>query len=190
MSRESGLFSTLSSYLSNYATDEPSPPSDEEIERTMCTVDCIKSCNLEEVSRNLMFTSNFDCTNDRKLSPQASKALMTALLQSITIDASEDYVEPSGASSPRDALIPLNGHESQGKDYDPSMLFVLELAVSLAIRDEQSMKDLSSEVATHCTEILRQRRQFHPILVERTMTYLLALKTRGHQTVSLLMSAS
>src|SRR5579864_7686590 len=57
-SKESGLFSTLSSYLSNYATDEPSPPSDEEIERTMCTVDCIKSCNLEEVSRNLMYTSN------------------------------------------------------------------------------------------------------------------------------------
>jgi golgi-specific brefeldin A-resistance guanine nucleotide exchange factor 1 len=54
-SKESGLFSTLSSYLSNYATDEPSPPSDEEIERTMCTVDCIKSCHFEEVSRNLMY---------------------------------------------------------------------------------------------------------------------------------------
>ena len=52
--RESGLFSTLSSYLTNYATDEPSPPSDEEIERTMCTVDCIKSCHFDEVSSNLM----------------------------------------------------------------------------------------------------------------------------------------
>src|SRR5438045_401621 len=53
--KESGLFSQLSSYLSTYATDEPSPPSDEEIERTMCTVDCIRSCHLEEFSRNLMY---------------------------------------------------------------------------------------------------------------------------------------
>lgn len=53
--KESGLFSQLSSYLSTYATDEPSPPSDEEIERTLCTVDCIKSCHFEEVSRNLMY---------------------------------------------------------------------------------------------------------------------------------------
>ena len=115
---------------------------------------------------------------------------MTALLQCITIDASEDYVEPSGASSPRDGLLPLNGHESQGKEHDPSMLFVLELAVSLAIRDEQSMKALSSEVANHCIEILRQRKQFHPILIERTITYVLALKKRGHETVSFLVSAA
>jgi golgi-specific brefeldin A-resistance guanine nucleotide exchange factor 1 len=111
---------------------------------------------------------------------------MTALLESITIDASEGYVEPTGSSSPRDSLTGMNGHESHaGKDYDPSMLFVLELATSLAIRDEQSMKDLSAEVANYCTEILRQRKQFHSILVERTTTYLLALKKRGHETVSL-----
>ena len=53
--KESGLFSQLSSYLSTYATDEPSPPSDEEIERTLCTVDCIRSCHFEDVSRNFMY---------------------------------------------------------------------------------------------------------------------------------------
>ena len=53
--KESGLFSQLSSYLSTYATDEPLPPSDEEIERTLCTVDCIKSCHFEEGSGNLMY---------------------------------------------------------------------------------------------------------------------------------------
>jgi hypothetical protein len=109
---------------------------------------------------------------------------MTALLESITIDAVEGYAEPTGSSSPRDGLIGMNGHEPQGgKEYDPSMLFVLELATSIAIRDEQSMKELSAEVANYCTEILRQRKQFHPILVERTATYLLALKKRGLETV-------
>jgi|SRR5579859_2579565 len=110
---------------------------------------------------------------------------MTALLESVTIDAPE--LQASGSSSPRDSLSGMNGQESQGgHDYDPSMLFLLELATSLAIRDEQSMKDLSANVANYCSEILRQRKQFHPIFVERTATYLLALKKRGHETVALL----
>jgi len=62
------------------------------------------------------------------------------------------------------------------------MLFLLELATSLAIRDQESMKNLSSELVAYCIEVLRQRKVLHPILVERTLIYLLALKKRGHET--------
>jgi hypothetical protein len=105
----------------------------------------------------------------------------------VIIDAPENTSNQSGSSSPqvkiRD-IASLNGQEPVSKvAYDPSLVFLLEVATSLVIRDKESMNVLSSELATYCTEILRQRKHLHPILVERTLTYLLALKKRGHETV-------
>ena len=113
---------------------------------------------------------------------------MASLLESITIDAPEDYAIPSNASTPNIKVkdsSSMNGREVQGKVYDPSMPFILEIATSLAIRDEDNMRDLSAKIAEYCTEILRQRKHLHPILVERTLIYLMALKKRGHETVQL-----
>jgi len=110
---------------------------------------------------------------------------MTALLERVTINGPETSQYSSIPSTPnlkaRDGA--MNGPESQEKPYDPSMLFLLELATSLAIRDATSMQNLSAEVAGYCTEILRQRKHLHPIFVERTLIYLMALKNRGHETV-------
>jgi len=108
---------------------------------------------------------------------------MVSLLESITIDAPNAALDLSNPSTPNIKVKDLSGLGTQEKAYDPSMLFLLELATSLAIRDEESMKDFSAEVAEYCTEILRQRKHLHPILVERTLIYLMALKTRGHETV-------
>jgi hypothetical protein len=109
---------------------------------------------------------------------------MTSLLENVTIDAPDAALDQSNPSTPNIRVKDLNGPGSQEKAYDPSMLFLLELATSLAIRDEESMKDLSAEVTGYCTEILRQRKHLHPILVERTLIYLMALKKRGHETVN------
>lgn len=112
---------------------------------------------------------------------------MSSLLESVTIDAPENALDQSDPSTPKlkakDAA-PFHGPEPQDKPYDPSMVFLLEMATSLAIRDVESMRDLSAEVAGYCTEILRQRKHLHPILVERTLIYLMALKKCGHDTVN------
>jgi len=52
--REPGLFSALSSYLSSYASDEPPEPSEEELESTLCTIDCVNSCYLGDIFANIM----------------------------------------------------------------------------------------------------------------------------------------
>jgi brefeldin A-resistance guanine nucleotide exchange factor 1 len=52
-SAETGFFSAFTSYISSYAADDPPEPSDEELESTLCTVDCVKSCNIEEVFENI-----------------------------------------------------------------------------------------------------------------------------------------
>ena len=110
---------------------------------------------------------------------------MNALLEKVVIDAPE-VQEPSAQAlptlRPRDGS-PINGQEHQDSSYDPSMLFLLEMATCLAIRDENSMRDLSVEVIGYCTEILRQRKHLHPIWIERSLICLLVLKKRGDETV-------
>jgi brefeldin A-resistance guanine nucleotide exchange factor 1 len=108
---------------------------------------------------------------------------MSALLESVVIDAPEDPDPTTPTKIKVDGSASMNGQEAKDKPYDPSILFLLEMATSLAIRDEESMKTLSAEVAEYCTEILRQRKHLHPILLERSLIYLLVLKKRGHETV-------
>ena len=50
---DTGLFSALSSYISSYAADDPPPPSAEELESTMATVDCVKACSMSNVFANI-----------------------------------------------------------------------------------------------------------------------------------------
>ncbi|UKZ64660.1 uncharacterized protein TrAtP1_005871 [Trichoderma atroviride] len=52
-SSDIGFFSAFTSYISSYAADDPPEPSDEELESTLCTVDCINSCNIDKVLNNI-----------------------------------------------------------------------------------------------------------------------------------------
>ena len=46
---EGGLIQTFSSFLSSYAADDPPEPSEEELESTLCSVDCIDSCPMTRI---------------------------------------------------------------------------------------------------------------------------------------------
>lgn len=48
-----GFFSAFTSYISSYAADDPPEPSDEELESTLCTVDCVNSCHMGDVFANI-----------------------------------------------------------------------------------------------------------------------------------------
>lgn len=51
---EAGLFSAFTSYISSYAADDPPEPSDEELESTLCTVDCVNACYMGDVFANVV----------------------------------------------------------------------------------------------------------------------------------------
>lgn len=53
--RETGLLSAFTSYLSSYAADDPPEPSDEELDNTLCTIDCIDACNISDMLNNLKY---------------------------------------------------------------------------------------------------------------------------------------
>ena len=48
-SSEGGIIQTFSSFLSSYAADDPPEPSEEELESTLCSVDCINSCPMTKI---------------------------------------------------------------------------------------------------------------------------------------------
>lgn len=52
---EAGFFSAFTSYISSYAADDPPEPSDEELESTLCTVDCVNQCHMGDVFANIAY---------------------------------------------------------------------------------------------------------------------------------------
>ena len=50
---EGGLFSAFTSYVSSFANDEPPEPSDQEVEYTLCTVDCVNACSFDQFFANI-----------------------------------------------------------------------------------------------------------------------------------------
>jgi golgi-specific brefeldin A-resistance guanine nucleotide exchange factor 1 len=52
-----GLFSAFTSYVSSFANDDPPEPSDQEIEYTLCTVDCVNACSFEDIFANIRYVN-------------------------------------------------------------------------------------------------------------------------------------
>jgi golgi-specific brefeldin A-resistance guanine nucleotide exchange factor 1 len=50
---EAGFFSAFTSYITSYAADDPPEPSEEELESTLSTVDCINQCSMGDVFANI-----------------------------------------------------------------------------------------------------------------------------------------
>ena len=46
---EIGLLSSFTSYISSYAADDPPEPSEEEVESTLCTVECLTACPMDKI---------------------------------------------------------------------------------------------------------------------------------------------
>ncbi len=51
---DTGFLSAFTSYISSYAADDTPEPSDEELESTLCTVDCVNACYMGDVFANVV----------------------------------------------------------------------------------------------------------------------------------------
>ena len=85
--------------------------------------------------------------------------------------------DPTSPISPK-----TNGHRQvPGRsNYDPSTLYILELATMLAIRDEQSVQAVGKEVTEALLHIVRDSANVHPMVLSRTVFYLLHLLNASH----------
>lgn len=150
--------------MSSFANDEPPEPSDQEIEYTLCTVDTVKECHFEDILANIS-----------QLPLESLRSLLTTLLEHIPEDGSPRVIvvkpEVPGAATRQ------NGTRKAGKGplYDPSLVFVLELATVLALRDDETVKELAKDVTDALASVIRDTSKHHPVVVARSVYYLLSL---------------
>ncbi|KAF2473777.1 Sec7-domain-containing protein [Lindgomyces ingoldianus] len=162
---DTGIFSALTSYVSSFANDEPPEPSDQEIEYTLCTVDTVKECHFEDILANIS-----------QLPVESLRSLLLSLLEQIPEDGSPRVIvvkpELPHPNSPRP-----NGNKAKlnRPTYDPSLVFVLELATVLALRDDETVQELAKDVTDSLQSVIRDASKLHPVVIARSVYYLLSL---------------
>ena len=171
--RDGGLLSTLSSYLlSPYgpaAETMGRDVTDEDVEHTLCTVDCIASCRVEDLHQQIQ---------------QLPSPVLVALVQSLVRLAERHTVErtrarsvstSNGTSTPPPPSI--NGPSAQREPlpYDPSSVFLLELIVSITSKADGAIEQTWPIVFELLSRILVASSTFSALLTERVVVALLRL---------------
>ncbi|CAO3585256.1 unnamed protein product [Absidia cylindrospora] len=149
--RDGSLLSTLSSYLlSPYSNDETyrADPTEEEVESTMCAVDCVAACRLEEL---------FNDISNLKMEPL--QALMTAIGK---VGYDHETVKNADKSIP----------------YDPATVLFLEFMITITIRNHNRIDILWPYATGYIFEILEHAEKQSVLVVERTVVGLLRLCIR------------
>ncbi|PBP20733.1 Sec7 domain-containing protein [Diplocarpon rosae] len=159
---DTGLFSAFTSYISSYAADDPPEPSDEELESTLCTVDCVNACHMGDVFANVV-----------NMPVSSLKPLIEALLAQIPDDPTSIVIS---IKSETDSLA-SNGQRNvaNGPVYDPATVYLLELCTVLTLRDKETVMTLGADVAEALQNVMRHAASYHFIMISRTMFYLLHL---------------
>jgi golgi-specific brefeldin A-resistance guanine nucleotide exchange factor 1 len=160
---ESGIFSTFTSYLSSYAADDPPEPSEEELENTLSSVDCIKACHPDTIIEHMF-----------SLSPSQTKELVGALLSQLEDSSPVVTVKPE---RPIPVTVRVNGHRmpKAGPEYDPGTVFLLELATLLATRDQETVAVAGEQLTNVLENAVRDASNLHPLAASRVVHYLLEL---------------
>lgn len=163
---DTGLLSAFTSYLSSYAADDPPEPSDEELDNTLCTVDCVAACSINHILANL------------KTLPLSS---VVSLVESLTNLLPEDSTPAViVVKHEKPASRPANGKDPNQPSYDPAMIYLLELATILTLRDQKTLEAVGEALATSLQAFIRDARNLHPLALSRIITYLLNLLRLSH----------
>ncbi|KAI1002701.1 Uncharacterized protein K3495_g5501 [Podosphaera aphanis] len=165
---DTGLLSVFTSYITSYAADDPPEPSDEELESTLCTIDCVNACHMGDVFLNVL-----------NLHTEALKPLVKVLLAKLPNDPSDVII-----TIKTDAEIALHDNQklsTKSIAYDPAIVYLLEFSTILAIQNQATINAVGEEVSGALYNILRNGSNFHWILVSRTIFYIFHLLRASHE---------
>lgn len=83
-------------------------------------------------------------------------------------------------------MSPTNGVNSAPYSpvYDPSMVYILELCTVLATRDNETINEFGADVAVALQNVIRNPSSWHPLMVSRTIYYLLHLLHASYVSIS------
>ncbi|KAL8699180.1 MAG: hypothetical protein Q9224_001529 [Gallowayella concinna] len=171
---DGGFIQSFFSTISSYTADDPPEPSEEELEYTLMTVDCIMNCQIEDLLS--------DATH---MPSRATKDLTLALLEQLPQDASPVVIV---VKPERPAVPPKTNGQRQanrGPAYDPSLLYVLEMITVLAIRDDANFAAIGELVADAIQNVVRNAANIHSMVLSRAVFYLLLLLQKSADQVNL-----
>lgn len=171
---DTGIFSALSSYVSSFANDEPPEPSDQEIEYTLCTVDTVKECHFEDILANIS-----------QLPIESLRSLLDSLLRHLPEDGSPRVIAVKPEIPGPSPRAPGPRQKGKGPVYDPSLVFVLELATVLALRDDETVKELAKDVIDALASVIRDATKHHYVVVARSVYYLLSLLKASNVSIDM-----
>lgn len=154
-----GLFSSFTSYLSSYTADDPPEPSDQELNDTLYTYDCLKACPLDMIFEDIM-----------SLPEDASISLVHALLEGIPAETT-----PVVAVVKSDHTVSNSRtrEHSAATMYNPSTIYILELASMIVIKNKDHGGAVSKDVVEVLQDVIRSSNGIHPLIVSRAAFYLL-----------------
>ncbi|KAH7889929.1 hypothetical protein F5I97DRAFT_1924441 [Phlebopus sp. FC_14] len=161
---DGGLLSVLSSYLMTPygASSENLVPeaTDSEVEKTLCTIDCITSCRLDELYAQItQLDSEAMVAAIRALEALAHERTIARLKQE-----ADDLAAPSNAPALGDAHYVL--------PYDPAAVFLLEMMVSIACQTPHCIEDLWPVLFEHLSALLSASAHYSVLLIERAVVAL------------------
>ena len=110
--------------------------------------------------------------------PPASRHHLIHALLSFLPEQSSPVVISVKPDQPRPTPIRTNGQRKQKTNltsYDPSLVFVLELATILATRDAKSVALMGQPVADALQNVVRDSSNAHPLALSRAVYYMLHL---------------
>ncbi|KAG1879363.1 hypothetical protein C8R48DRAFT_588959 [Suillus tomentosus] len=164
---DGGLLSTLSSYLMTpygASSDNLVPEAtDTEVESTMCTIDCITSCRLDELyAQTIQLDSEALVAAIRALEALAHERTITKWKQE-----SDELTTAFNTSFAGDGTFTL--------PYDPASVFLLETMVSITCQTSRYIEDLWPILFEHLSALLSASTHYSVLLIERAVVALLRL---------------
>ncbi|KAJ6547119.1 Sec7-domain-containing protein [Mycena capillaripes] len=161
---DGGLLSALSSYLMTPyggSSDALVPDATEaDVENTLCAIDCITSCRLDELYSQIM---------------QLDVEALIAAVRALEALAHDRTVAKLKQGADDDSSHPAADDGPYSLPYDPASVFLLETMVSIACQTSQYIEDLWPIVFEHLSALLSTSTQYSFLLIERAVVALLRL---------------
>lgn len=107
-------------------------------------------------------------------------ALVRALLEHLPQDSAPvvAIVKPDLMPTP---ATKINGQKSNNAaNYNPAMIYILELASIIVIQNHESAVSVGKEVVEALQDVIRNANTFHPLIVSRATLYLLHILRASH----------
>ncbi|KAL1984281.1 hypothetical protein VTN96DRAFT_9333 [Rasamsonia emersonii] len=162
---ETGLLSAFTSYLSSYAADDPPEPSDEELDNTLCTIDCVAACGISDILKNM-----------KSLPLSSLSSLVDSLLSELPEENTPAVIVVKPERPPPAAPRPPSSKgDLTSPTYNPGMVYTLELATLLTLRDKETVEAVGENLASSLQGLIRDARNLHPLVVSRVVYYIMNL---------------